>query len=226
MRLRLLLLTAPAVLLAGCGGTETVTKTVTATQTKTETVTTEAATPPPTDTTSTEIDAAADPPPPAEPLPDGVVGLDGTYLLTEADANCSGRNFNCTPIAENRYEETEDAQERRARATTTCSSSGDCTVRFGLGLNSGGEKIYELEADPDREGTYVGTATGQADCGSGGATRPTKERVSARAASTTDATGRVVADRLDVFLTIRVTCTNILRENVKSSFTFRGALRK
>lgn len=225
--MRLLLLAVLAVLLAGCGGTETVTQTVTETETTTETVTTEAATPPPTDTdaTSTETDASADTRPPAEPLPEGVIGLDGTYILTEDDSDCSGFNFNCGPIEENRFED-EDA-ERRARATTTCTSATACTVRFGLGLDTGGEKIYELEADPDRKGTYVGTATGEAGCGPDDAPRTTKERVSARAASTSDATGRLVADRLDVFVTLRVKCSvSGGDENVKSAFTFRGNLRK
>ncbi len=190
----------------GCGDDgETATKTVTA---PAETVTvTEAAPAPSEPTEESGATGPAKAKSAGQPLPAGVVGVDGRYLLETANQASEGANIGDRFFS---YEEP-------SNAVTTCSDA-TCSVEFRLGLKSGGSKAYTLEADAEREGTYVGTFKGQVECAGEGRV-PSRERIAVRAGSATEVRGRQVAGRLSVFITTTATCDE---RPAKSVVTLRG----
>jgi hypothetical protein len=189
---------------AGCGGDrrESSTKTVTVTATA------PAATVPSQPPESSASTGAAKPAGP--PLPAGVVGIDGRYLLKTVKDDYDGPD-----IGVQRFY----AYEEPSNAATTCVNDR-CSVKFRLGLKSGGSKPYTLKADPARQRTYVGTSTGQIDCppGTGGRHIPSRERIAVRTGSVTKISGRQVAGRLTAYVTITARCD----EPAKYVATLRG----
>lgn len=182
---------------AGCGGDdESADKTVTVAG-KTVTVTKDAPVATATSTDgSGDSDAKVEPVGP--PLPDGVVGVDGRYMLKTVNTDQQ------VGYLENRNW-TSDYYEESANAATKC-DEGRCSVSLRLGLDSGGSKAFTLAADPEREGTYVGTADGQIKCIAEDRVMPSRERVAVRTGSAKDISGRQVAGRLTVFITTTTRC--------------------
>jgi hypothetical protein len=127
-----------------------------------------------------------------------VVGIDGRYLLKTVNSDYDGPN-----IGLDRFY----LYEEPSNAATTCVKDR-CSVTFRLGLKSGGSKRYTLKADPEREGTYVGTSSGQIDCppGTGGRNIPSSERIAVRAGSVTKIGERQVAGRLSLYATLTARC--------------------
>ena len=194
--------TLPALMIigaAGCGSDDTASKTVI----KTVTVV-EAAPAAPTPTESTE-------PPDAEgkaesagpPLPAGVVGIDGRYLLDVVNTDSPDGYVN------NQIFKRDD---KSVNTTTKCVGAR-CSVAFRLGLRSGGFKSYSLAADPDREGTYIGTGKGQAECLDDSKV-PSRQRIAVRGGSVKDIGGRKIAGRLSVFITTTIRCDGELNKKV------------
>jgi len=185
---------------AGCGSDDTASKTVI----KTVTVVEAAPAAAPTPTESAE-------PPDAEgkaesagpPLPAGVVGIDGRYLLEVVNTD-SPDGYVGNQITE--------GNERSVNTTTKCVGAR-CSVAFRLGLRSGGFKSYSLGADPDREGTYIGTGKGQAECLDDSKV-PSRQRIAVRGGTVKDIGGRKVADRLSVFITTTIRCDGELAKKV------------
>ena len=131
---------------AGCGGDDTATKTVTVAG---EPVTRTQSAPAPAQTPEASgADATSDSPGP--PLPAGVVGVDGRYLLKTVNTDFDGQD-----IGTKRFY----AYEEPSTAVTKCVGQR-CAVTFRLGLKSGGSKAYTLLADPARDQTYVGYRPG------------------------------------------------------------------
>lgn len=189
---------------AGCGGDqETATTTVTA-PAATVTVTGAAATASPPSGSS----GATGAPESAGPLPAGVVGIDGRYVLEAVKSDFDGQEIGSRFFS---YEEP-------SNAATTC-SGGTCSVELRLGLRSGGSKAYTLAADPERAGTYVGTSKGEVKCAIGDLRVPSRERVAVRAGSPADVGGRQVAGRLGVYITTTARCDD---EPARSVVTLRG----
>ena len=184
---------------AGCGSDDTVSKTVT------ETVTVaEAAPAAPTPTESAEpSDAEGKTESAGPPLPAGVVGVDGRYLLEVVNTDSPDGYVGNQITAGN---------ERSVNTTTKCGGAR-CSVAFRLGLRSGGFKSYSLGADPDREGTYIGTGKGQAECLDDSKV-PSRQRIAVRGGSVKDIGGRKVAGRLSVFITTTIRCDGELAKKV------------
>lgn len=157
----LIALAGPTV--TGCGGDgedmAAQTKTVTVATTQTQTVTVPAEAPPAATPDAAGTSGNADSGAAAGPLPDGVVGIDGRYMLRSFKNTGNG-----PPDGFQNYDEP-------VNAVTTC-TGGACSVKFRVGLTAGGSKTYTLTADPERERTYVGTATGQASASSTGVLSP------------------------------------------------------
>ncbi len=186
---------------AGCGGDDdTATKTVTVAG---ETVTSTQTAPAPAQTPDASgDDGVSDSPGP--PLPAGVVGVDGRYLLKTVNTDYDGPGVSVEGV--DRF----SSYEEPSNATTTCVAKR-CSVLLRFGLKSGGSKAYTLRADPNRQRTYVGTGTGQLECGGfGGGGRRTKvqsrERIAVRAGSPTKIGDRQVAGRLSLYATITARC--------------------
>jgi len=196
----------------GCGGDDA-TKTVTVPgKTVTRTEAPPAATPaqPPAssaDNGNTE--------PVGPPLPTGVVGVDGRYLLTAVKSASDKQDIGARFFS---YEEP-------SNAVTTCAGAR-CSVTFRLGLKSGGSKPYTLRAAPGRESTYVGTGTGTIKClDSKNTPAPSRERIAVRAGSAEKIGGRQVAGRLSAYITLTARCPVLIGtgdEAVKAVITLRG----
>lgn len=121
----------------GCGGDdrENATKTVTV-PARTETVTATAPAPSEPAPSDGVTDAAESVGP---PLPAGVVGIDGRYLLKAVNSDYQGQDIGDRFFS---YEEP-------SHAATRC--AGDrCSVAFRLGLKSGGSKTYTLSRSRSR----------------------------------------------------------------------------
>ncbi len=202
-------LAACAVLaLAGCGeddATDTAAKTVTVTAAAPATTA-----PPPTASTQTSgasgatgTAASAGP-----PLPEGVVGIDGRYNLRTKGSEDDG------PTISTRF----TYYFEPSNATTTC-SGGTCSVALRMGVKSGGSKRYTLEADPDRERTYLGASASRAECFPDRPV-PARERLALRATAVEDVRGRQVAKRIDVFVTTTARCDG---EAAREVVTLRGS---
>ena len=197
---------------AGCGGDETATKTVTVTETVTVTQGAAAA---PTQTPDTSAaDSASDSPGP--PLPAGVVGVDGRYLLKTISTDYEKQNIGVKRFS---------FYEEPSTATTRCAGER-CSVTFRFGLKSGGTKAYTLRLDPARALTYVGTGRGQIECLDNDRTKvQSRERLAVRAGSPTKIGGREVAGRLSLYTTITARCpttTGPEAQAVKFVATLRG----
>ncbi|MGI8730106.1 MAG: hypothetical protein ACR2LK_08985 [Solirubrobacteraceae bacterium] len=186
---------------AGCGSDDTASKTVTV---PAETVTVaEAAPAAPTPTESAEpSDADGQTESAGPPLPAGVVGIDGRYLLEVVKSDAD--RFVSSDLV--------FGEERSVNTTTKCAGAS-CSVAFRFGLRSGGFKPYSLAADPDREGTYVGTGKGQAECPDS-ETVPSRQRIAVRGGSVKDIGGRKVAGRLSVFITNTLRCDGELKKKI------------
>ena len=197
--------TLPALVIigaAGCGSDDNASKTVTV---PAETVTVaEAAPVAPTPTESAEpSDAEGKTESAGPPLPAGVVGIDGRYLLEVVSTDTPDGYVNNQIFKSN---------ERSVNTTTKCAGAS-CSVAFRLGLRSGGFKSYSLAAAPDREGTYIGTGKGQAEC-LDNSKMPSRQRIAVRGGSVKDIGGRKVAGRLSVFITTTLRCDGELVKKV------------
>jgi len=202
---------------AGCGGDDTATKTVTVAG---ETVTRTQTAPAPSQTPDASgDDGVSDSPGP--PLPAGVVGVDGRYLLKTVNTDYDGPGVSVEGV--DRF----SSYEEPSNAATTCVAKR-CSVLLRFGLNSGGSKAYTLRADPNRQRTYVGTGTGQLECGGGGRPPtkvPSRERIAVRAGSPTKIGDRQVAGRLSLYATITARCPDIAgtgMEALRLVATLRG----
>jgi hypothetical protein len=217
--MRIALQTAMAALVvlaaAGCGADDTATKTVTVSG---ETVTRTEGAPPAAATSPSPSTSGADGKPESTgpPLPAGVVGVDGRYLLKTVKTDYDKQNVG----VERLY-----AYEEPSNAVTSCVAER-CSVTLRLGLKSGGSKPYTLRADPARERTYVGTGTGRVECLDPKHTRvPSRERIAVRAGSATTIGRRQVAGRLSLYATIAASCPAIAgtgNEAVRFVATLRG----
>ena len=200
---------------AGCGGDDTATKTVTVAG-ETETVTGTQGAPAPAQTPDASgTDGVSDSPGP--PLPSGVIGVDGRYLLETVGSDYDGQNIS-TKLGFGRF------YKESSNAATTCVARR-CSVLFRLGLQSGGSKAYTLRADPGRQRTYVGTGTGQVECADDRDTKvQSRERIAVRAGSATKIGGRQVAGRLSLYATITARCPRSIATGsaVRLVFTLRG----
>jgi hypothetical protein len=213
--MRIALQTALAALVvlpaAGCGADDTATKTVTVPG---KTVTQSAAAAPAQSPDTSDGDSASDSPGP--PLPAGVVGVDGRYLLKTVSTDYDKQNIGVQRFS---------AYEEPSTATTDC-GGGRCSVTFRLGLKSGGTKAYTLRADAARKLTYVGTGRGQIECLDSNRTKaPSRERIAVRAGSPTKIGGREVAGRLSLYATITARCpatTGTDHQAVRFVATLRG----
>jgi hypothetical protein len=198
---------------AGCGGDDTATKTVTAPG-KTVTVTQGAATTPTQSPDTSGADSASDAPGP--PLPAGVVGVDGRYLLKTVSTDYDNQNIGVKRFG---------AYEEPSTATTKCAGER-CSVTFRFGLKSGGTKAYTLRADPARDLTYVGTGRGQIECLDNDRTKAqSRERIAVRAGSPAKIGGREVAGRISLYATITARCpttTGSEHQAVRFVATLRG----
>ena len=90
--------------------------------------------------------------------------------------------------------------EEASNAATKCVEDR-CSVTFRLGLKSGGSKTYRLHADPEREGTYVGTGSGQVTCVYRDRVVPSRECIAVRGGPVQLIDRRKVAGRLGVYIT-------------------------
>lgn len=197
---------------AGCGGGDTATKTVTGAG---KTVTRTRSTPVPAQSPNT---SGADGPSesPGPPLPAGVVGVDGRYLLKTVKSSYKNQDIG----VERFY-----AYEEPSTAVTKC-VGGRCAVTFRLGLKSGGSKAYTLPADPGRDRTYVGTGRGQVECADDGRTNvQSRERIAVRAGSPTKIGERQVAGRLSLYATITARCPNVIAGEGNQAVRFVATLR-
>ena len=198
---------------AGCGGDDTATKTVTVAG-ETETVTGTQGAPAQTpDASGTDVSDS-----PGPPLPSGVVGVDGRYLLETVGSDYDSQNISTKLGFDNRF------YKESSNAATTCVAKR-CSVLFRLGLQSGGSKAYTLRADPGRQRTYVGTGTGQVECAGDRDTKvQSRERIAVRAGSATKIGGRQVAGRLSLYATITARCPRSIATGsaVRLVFTLRG----
>ena len=178
---------------AGCGGDDTATKTVTVAG---EPVTRTQSAPAPAQTPEASgADATSDSPGP--PLPAGVVGVDGRYLLKTVNTDFDGQNIGVARFS---------AYEEPSNAATKCVAKR-CSVLLRFGLKSGGSKAYTLRADPGRDRTYVGTGRGQVECLDDSHTKvQSRERIAVRAGSPTKIGDRQVAGRLSLYATITASC--------------------
>ena len=156
---------------------------------------------------------------PGPPLPSGVVGVDGRYLLETVGSDFDGQNISTKLGFGNRF------YKESSNAATTCVARR-CSVLFRLGLQSGGSKAYTLRADPSRQRTYVGTGTGQVECADDRDTKvQSRERFAVRAGSATKIGGRQVAGRLSLYATITARCPKTVgtgEEAVRLVATLRG----
>ena len=172
-------------------------------------------------TVTTTAPAASDPAPSATaaaesvgpPLPAGVVGIDGRYLLQAVSSDYEGQDSGDRFFS---YEEP-------SSAATKCGEDR-CSVTFRLGVKSGGSKTYILRADPEREGTYVGTGSGPGTCVYRDRVVPSRERIAVRGGSVQDIDGRQVAGRLGVYITTTARCDGRVQPDTpaKSVVTLRG----
>lgn len=204
-----LLISLVFVAVTGCGGGNTATVTVTAAA--------PAAAPPPEPSESSGPTGANKPVGP--PLPAGVVGVDGRYLLKTDNSDYDEQNIGP------RYLNTIFGRDP-SHAATKCVGKR-CSVTLRLALLSGGFKAYTLPADPARQRTYVGTGRGPIECLDDKKTVvPYRQRVAVRAESPKDIAGRQVAGRLSVYITTRARCKNVINgkpdQSVKTVYTLRG----
>ncbi len=192
---------------AGCGGDDTATKTVTVAG---EDVTRTQSAPAPAQTPDS---SGADPGP---PLPAGVVGVDGRYLLKTINTDFDGQNIGVDRLY---------AYEEPSNAATKCVGRR-CAVTFRFGLKSGGSKAYTLRADPGRDRTYVGTGRGQVECLDDRHTKvPSRERIAVRAGSPTKLGDRQVAGRLSLYATITARCPHVTAGEGIQAVRFVATLR-
>lgn len=197
-------LVAGAVALGACGDDdEKQAKTIV------QTVTAPAApqTPPPVSTTPTETQPPA-PTTPARPLPEGVVGADGTYTMEVEESDYEGENLiqdEVSPPSDWRF-------------TTTCEGE-TCSVRMRRELESGGFKMVTLQPAEGRPNVYEGRATSTDECLVDPKKATTRQRYAVRLVGEVDGTGRPTAKRIDVYLTERApTCS----KETKGTIFWRG----
>jgi len=189
---------------AGCGSDDGA-RTVTVTRTVVQTVTAPAATAP-TDTTATTA---------AEPLPDGVVAIDGTYAMEERTDDYFGEN---TVV--------EDGFDSDWIFATTCSGgSSDCTISLRRELRDGTFKNLTLEPVEGRDGVFEARSTGTTGCATGEKRPQARQRYSVRVNRTEDVEGRPTATVLDAYYSERTTGCE-LSSPAGGTVSFRGSLQR
>lgn len=189
------------VALSGCGDDEQQAKTVTV-QAEPQTpspVATAAQTQPPTDST------------PAEPLPEGVIGADGTYMM-----QVKGSDYE----KENLIVDEESPYKSEWKFKTTCQGS-KCSIRMMREVGSGGFKTLTLRPVEGRPNVFEGTATSSDECLIDPKKVTTRQRYSARLHDAVDRNGRQTAQRIDAYLSETAPgCT----EGTKGELSWRGTL--
>jgi hypothetical protein len=191
----------------GCGSDDEGARTVTVTRTVVQTVTAPAAVAAP-DTTATAPAAGA-----AEPLPDGVVAIEGTYAMEEREDDYFGEN---TVV--------EDGFDSDWIFETTCAGS-ECTVSLRRELRDGTFKNLTLEPVEGRDGVYEARSAGRTDCATGDDRPDARQRYSIRVNKTEDLAGRPTATVLDAYYSERTTGCE-LSSPAGGTVSFRGSLRR
>ena len=185
--------------LVACGG-GTTTKTVT--ETKTVTV-----------TAPGSAQAAPQGDPSADPLPAGVVAIEGTYAMRTRKADYTGEN---TTVDD------EFPTDSEWTFMTRCESDA-CTVSMRRELGSGAFKNLTLRPDPARENVYEADTSGTTGCASGGHTSPTKQHYSLKLSAPVDVGGRRTARLVDAYFTETAHgCT--LSHTARGVVSWRGKL--
>jgi len=197
------ILVAGAVAFGACGEDGKQTKTIV------QTVTAPAApqTPPPITTTPGQTQPPAQSTP-AKPLPDGVIGADGTYTMTVEQSDYKDENLiqdEVSPPSDWRF-------------TTTCQAE-KCSVLMRRELKSGGFKMVPLQPAQGRPNVYEGQATSTDECLIDPKKATTRQRYAVRLVGEVDGSGRPTAKRIDVYLTERApTCS----KDTKGTILWRG----
>jgi hypothetical protein len=125
-----------------------------------------------------------------ESLPPGVVGADGTYAMTVDDFR--GK------IAE---DDTRPA-ESEWTFSTSCAGPG-CEIEMRRELQSGGSKSLTLLPAEGREDVFEAKSSGETQCGNFAPQEPapTDQRYSIKLNAPRDVGGRVIATRIEAYLT-------------------------
>jgi hypothetical protein len=151
-----------------------------------ETVTTEAPPPP----AEEQVPPTDEDLPAGQPLPPGVVGVDGTYAMTVRDSDSDG---GLSP----------DRGSRSSEWVFATSCAGvDCTIEMRRELASGAFKTLTLTPAAGREGVFEADSTGTTDCTFGPSDEAsTDQRYSIKLNAPQDVAGRQTATRIDAYFT-------------------------
>jgi hypothetical protein len=137
------------------------------------------------------------PPPPGqaparepEPLPPGVVGADGTYLMTVRDSTDDITKDDTRPA------------ESEWTFATSCAAS-NCEIEMRRELQSGGSKSLTLMPVEGREDVFEADTSGETECGSFAPQEPapTDQRYAIKLNSPQDVGGRLTATRIEAYFT-------------------------
>jgi hypothetical protein len=180
-------------------------------QAKTVTVQAQPAAPPAATTTATQPPAQQDAKP-LEPLPQGVIGADGTYTMRVKSSDYEQENLI--------VDETSPS-ESQWRFATTCEGS-TCSIRMMRELESSGFKTLTLRPAHGRPNVFEGTATSSDECLIHPKKVATRQRYSVRLHSPLDRNGRRTAQRIDAFLTETAPGCS---KGTKGALSWRGALK-
>jgi hypothetical protein len=202
------ILAVGVVALSACGDDKQEAHTVTL-PARTVTAPANAQTPPAAATTKTRSseDSA-----PAEPLPDGVVGADGTYTMRVKSSDYEKENLI--------VDETSPSVSEW-RFATTCRGS-TCSIRMMRQLGSGGFKTLTLRPAEGRRSVFEGTATSSDECLLKPKQVATRQRYSIRLHSAVDRNGRRTARRIDAFLTETAAGCS---KGTRGALSWHGALK-
>lgn len=130
-------------------------------------------------------------PAPAEPLPEGVVGADGTYTMKVKKSDYEKENL---------IVDEESPSESEWKFVTTCRGSA-CSVDMKRELGSGGFKELTLRPVPGRRNVFAGKSTSRDECLLNPKSVATRQRYSIRLHDAVDRNGRRTARRIDAYLT-------------------------
>ncbi len=144
--------------------------------------------PPP---TQTRPDTQTAPSEPSEPLPEGVIGADGTYAVRFKKSDY---------VTENLIVDEQSPSQSEWRFETTCKGSS-CSIEMKRELGSGGFKVLTMRPANGRSRVFEGKTTSTDKCLIDPERVSTRQRYSIRLYDPVDRNGRQTARRIDVYMT-------------------------
>lgn len=144
----------------------------------------------------------------AAPLPGGRAAVDGTYLMRVRHTDYEGQNIVAS------YQ---DGEESQWPIATVCDGQ-TCTLEVRRELESGAFENFTLSEIKDR--SYAAPSTGKTECIVGASGKvPATQRLAVRVSGIADIGGRLIAQRLDAYMTVSATCGD---DPVRGVISWRG----